>query len=61
MPTFSEYLFKSLENQMRKNLIRAIRKDNDTDIILLHKPGGNLINKHYYTRKNQYFINFCVV
>ncbi len=60
-PTSSERRLESPENQMRKGLTGAIGKVDGSDIVLLYKPGGDLIGEHYYTRKNQYSIDLCAV
>lgn len=46
---------------MRKRFTGAIGKVDDIDIVLLYKPESNLIDKYYYTKKNQNFLNLCVV
>lgn len=56
-----EHHFKSFENQMRKGFTGAIGKADCTDISLLYKPRDDLIDKYYYTRKNQYLIDFHAV
>lgn len=61
LPTFSERCLRSLENQTRKRFTGAIGKVDDIDIVLLYKPGSDLIGKYYYTKKNQNFLNLCVV
>lgn len=60
-PTSSERRLESLENQMRKGFTGAIGTVDGTNIVLLYKPGGDLIGKHYYTKKNQYFIELYAV
>lgn len=37
---------------MKKYFTRSIEKVNDINLILLYKSGGDLIGKHYYTKKN---------
>ncbi len=36
---------------MRKDFTGAIGKVDSIDIVLLYKPGGDLIGEHYYTWK----------
>lgn len=57
----SERRLESLENQIRKGFIGVIGKVDGTDIVLLYKPGGDSIGKHYYTRDNQYSIDLFAV
>lgn len=46
---------------MKKGFTEAVRKVDGTDIVLLYKPGGDLVGKHYFTRKNKYAIDLCAI
>ena len=50
--TSTERRLESLENQMKKVFTKAIGKADGINIVLLYKPGGDLVGKYYYTKKN---------
>lgn len=46
---------------MKKGFTEAVGKVDGIDIVLLYKPGGDLVGKHYFTRKNKYAIDLCAI